>query len=214
MNPFEVLGIASSATVDEIEARWRELALAVHPDQYHGTDPAERARRTEAMATINAARHAALAARRSRDAPAGATDTTAGTAGQGPAPTAERSREPDPPGAARFIVATVLGVLALLVGAMGVVVWVAVQGSTTTSDSPSGSTTGGSSAPVAPPTTLFVEWDLGACISAGEFVVPVDCSVPNAGRIVLRTTAPEFCPDWAEAFVRVDADVWCVDEST
>lgn len=32
MNPFEVLGLAETATPDEVKARWRELASEHHPD--------------------------------------------------------------------------------------------------------------------------------------------------------------------------------------
>jgi hypothetical protein len=192
-----------------VEARWRELARRLHPDQYPAADDAERARLTAAMAELNQARHAALAALR-RPSPTAAQDPTmaraASTSRSTPQP------PPAPPGAAWFVTAVVLGAVLLLVAVIVVVVVLASP-----DDRPAAATTTpsiDSTVPPGPPTTLFVDWEIGACISDGEFVVPVDCDAPNAGRIVLRTTAPEFCPDWSESFVRVDADVWCVDEDS
>lgn len=37
--PFEALGLAHDASPAEVKARWRELAVARHPD--HGGDPEE-----------------------------------------------------------------------------------------------------------------------------------------------------------------------------
>jgi DnaJ-class molecular chaperone len=37
MNPFDVLNLPETATVDEIKTRWRELASQHHPDR--GGDP-------------------------------------------------------------------------------------------------------------------------------------------------------------------------------
>lgn len=55
MNPYEVLGVTSSSSEDEISAAYRRLAQQFHPDQHHEASPPERARWTEAMATINEA---------------------------------------------------------------------------------------------------------------------------------------------------------------
>jgi hypothetical protein len=206
MDPFEVLGVARDATAEQVEARWRELARRLHPDQYPAAGDAERARLTAAMAELNQARHAALAALRRPDT-TGAVGPTmaraAATSRSGPQP------PPAPPGAAWFVTAIVLGAVLLLVAVIVVVVLASSD------DRPTATTTTptiDSTVPPNPPTTLFVDWAIGACIGDGEFVVPVDCGAPNAGRIVLRTTAPEFCPAWSESFVRVDADVWCVDD--
>ena len=214
MDPFEVLGVARDATAEQVEVRWRQLARQLHPDQHPAADDAERARLTAAMAELNEARRVVLAM---LSEPHAAASSGPGAPSPG-APAAPPRRapapEPPPPGAARFVVGVVAGVVLLLV-LVAVVVVLA-----TSDDRPAAGTVPATSAPTVvptvvptgPPTTLFVEWAIGSCISAGELVVPVDCGVANAGRIVLRTTAPEFCPDWAEAFVRVDADVWCVDE--
>jgi hypothetical protein len=206
MDPFELLGVGRDATPEQVEARWRGLARRLHPDQYPAADEAERARLTAAMAELNQARHAALAALR-RPSTTAAQDPTmaraASTSRSVPQP------PPAPPGAAWFVTAVVLGAVLLLVAVIVVVVLASSD------DRPAAATPTpavDSTMPPGPPTTLFVDWTIGACISDGEFVVPVDCREPNAGRIVLRTTAPEFCPDWSESFVRVDADVWCVDE--
>ena len=206
MDPFEVLGVARDATAEQVEARWRELARRLHPDQYPAADDAERARLTVAMAELNQARHAALAALRRPGTTAAhdaATARAAATSRSAPQP------PPTPPGAAWFVTAIVLGAVLLLVAVIVVVVLASSD------DRPAATTTTptiDSTVPQGPPTTLFVDWAIGACIGDGEFVVPVDCGAPNAGRIVLRTTAPEFCPAWSESFVRVDADVWCVDD--
>ena len=205
MDPFEVLGVARDATAEQVEARWRELARRLHPDQYPAADDAERARLTAAMAELNQARHAALAALRQPSTTAAQDPTTARAAATSrsvPQP------PPAPPGAAWFVAAIVLGAVLLLVAVIVVVVLASSD------DRPAATTTTptiDSTVPPGPATTLFVDWAIGACIGDGEFVVPVDCGAPNAGRIVLRTTAPEFCPAWSESFVRVDADVWCVD---
>lgn len=221
MDPFEVLGVARDATVQEVDERWRQLARQLHPDQHPAADDAERARLTTAMAELNEARRAVLAVlQRQASAPAGAlagaqapgtaqaaTTTPSGGSTTGP----WRAPEPPPPGALRFVVGTIAAVL-LLVVLVVVLVVVATSDDRQAADTVP-STSAGTTAPTGPPTTLFVQWAIGSCISQGEFVIPVDCGVPNDGRIVLRTTAPEFCPDWAEAFVRVDTDVWCVDEN-
>ena len=106
MDPFEVLGVARDATAEQVEARWRELARRLHPDQSPAADDAERARLTAAMAELNQARHAALAALRRPDT-TGAVDPTmaraAATSRSVPQPT------PAPPGAAWFVTAIVLG---------------------------------------------------------------------------------------------------------
>jgi hypothetical protein len=207
MDPFEVLGVARDATAEQVEARWRELARRLHPDQYPAAGDAERARLTVAMAELNQARHAALAALR-RPSTTAAQDPTmaraASTLRSVPQPPAT------PPGAAWFVTAVVLGAVLLLVAVIVVVVLASSDDRPTAG--PTTTLAIDSTEPPGPPTTLFVDWAIGACIGDGEFVVPVDCGVPNAGRIVLRTTAPEFCPDWSESFVRVDADVWCVDD--
>jgi hypothetical protein len=210
MDPFEVLGVARDATVQRVEARWRELAWALHPDQHPGADEAERARLTTAMAELNEARRVVLATLQRPAGPSSPSTPTGAGATVGSAPARSRPPEPPPPGAMTFVVGTVVGVLLLLVLVVVVVVVVA-----TSDDRPAAvttSTTVETVAPTGPPTTLFVEWAIGSCISTGDLVVPVDCGAPNAGRIVLRSTAPEFCPDWAEAYVQVGADVWCVDE--
>ena len=161
---------------------------------------------TAAMAELNQARHAALAALRQPSTTAAQDPTTARAAATSrsvPQP------PPAPPGAAWFVAAIVLGAVLLLVAVIVVVVLASSD------DRPAATTTTptiNSTVPEGPPTTLFVDWAIGACIGDGEFVVPVDCGAPNAGRIVLLTTAPEFCPAWSESFVRVDADVWCVDD--
>ncbi|MFM6131234.1 MAG: J domain-containing protein [Sphaerospermopsis kisseleviana] len=205
MDPFEVLGVARDATVEQVEERWRLLARRLHPDRYPGADEAERARLTTAMAELNEARRAVLAVLQRAASVASQAATGKAAAQHAPVP------EP-PPGAVRFVVGTIVGMLLLVILAVVMVVVIA-----TGDERPAATTTPQSSAAPTvssgPPTTLFVEWAIGACISAGEFVVPVDCGVSNAGRIVLLTTAPEICPDWAESFVRVDADVWCVDET-
>ena len=214
MDPFEVLGVARDATVDQVEERWRLLARQLHPDGHPGADDAERARLTTAMAELNEARRAVLAVlQRPLGASSGAAPgaAAASSTSAGSAPRRAPAPEPPSPGAVRFVVGTIVALLLLLVTLTVVVVLA------TGDDGPAAATVPSSSAaptaPTGPPTTLFVQWAIGACISSGELVVPVDCGVPNAGRIVLLTTAPEFCPDWAEAFVRVDADVWCVDET-
>jgi hypothetical protein len=211
MDPFEVLGVARDATAEQVEARWRQLAWQLHPDQHPEAGDAERARLTAAMAELNEARRVVLAVL-SQPAAAAASGPGAPSPGAPAAPPRRApAPEPPPPGAAWFVIGTVAGVVLLL---MVVVVVVVLA---TSDDRPAAGTVPATSVqtvvPTGPPTTLFVEWAIGSCISAGELVVPVDCGASNAGRIVLRTTAPEFCPDWAEAFVRVDADVWCVDEN-
>ena len=221
VDPFEVLGVARDATVEEVDERWRQLARQLHPDGHPDADDAERARLTTAMAELNEARRAVLAvlhrpartasapsASASQSSPAG---STAPPSGAGAAPRRAPVPEPPSPGAVRFVVGTIVGVLLLLV--IVTVVVVLATGDDQPAAGPAPSSSVEPTAPTSPPTTLFVQWAIGACISTGELVVPVDCGAANAGRIVLRTTAPEFCPDWAEAFVRVDADVWCVDET-
>lgn len=212
MDPFEVLGVGRDATVQQVEARWRQLAWALHPDQHPGADEAERARLTTAMAELNEARRVVLATLQRPAGPLSPSSPTGATAGAtaGSAPPRSRPPEPPPPGAMTFVVGTVVGVLLLLV--LVVVVVVVATSDDRPAASTASSTTAETVAPTGPPTTLFVEWAIGSCISTGELVVPVDCGAPNAGRIVLRSTAPEFCPDWAEAYVQVGADVWCVDE--
>lgn len=53
-DPYQVIGIAHSATDTQIKRRWRELAREHHPDRAAG-DAAEAARLTARMARINAA---------------------------------------------------------------------------------------------------------------------------------------------------------------
>ena len=217
VDPFEVLGVARDATVEEVDERWRQLARQLHPDSHPGADDAERARLTTAMAELNEARRAVLAVLQrpaptaSQSSPSSPASGTTPPGGAGAGPRRAPVPEPPPPGAVRFVVGTIVGVLLLLV--IVTVVVVVATGDDQSAAGPAPSSSAEPTPPTGPPTTLFVEWAIGACISAGELVVPIDCGVPNAGRIVLRTTAPEFCPDWAEAFVRVDADVWCVDET-
>lgn len=208
MDPFEVLGVARDATVEEVDERWRQLARQLHPDRFPGAGDAERARLTTAMAELNEARRAVLAV---LQRPASPASSAASPGGAGSAPRRPPAPEPSSPGAVRFVVGTVVSVLLLVVLVVVAVVLATSDGRPAADPVPSSSAE--STVPTGPPTTLFVEWAIGSCISTGELVVPVDCGAPNAGRIVLRTTAPEFCPDWSEAFVRVDADVWCIDET-
>ena len=207
MDPFELLGVGRDATPEQVEARWRELARRLHPDQYPTADEAERARLTVAMAELNQARHAALAALRRP----GTTTAQGPTMARAASTSGSTSQPPPtPPGAAWFVTAVVLGAVLLLVAV--IVVVVLASSDDRPAAAPTTTPTVDSTAPPGPPTTRFIDWAIGACIGDGEFVVPVDCGAPNAGRIVLLTTAPEFCPSWSESFVRVDADVWCVDE--
>ncbi len=212
VDPFEVLGVARDATVEQVDERWRLLARQLHPDGHPDADDAERARLTTAMAELNEARRAVLAVlQRPAGAAVGAAAPATPPPGSGSSPRPAHVPEPPSPAAVRFVVGTIVGVLLLLV--IVTVVVVLATGNDRPAADPAPSSTAVPTTPTGPPTTLFVQWAIGACISTGELVVPVDCGAANAGRIVLRTTAPEFCPDWAEAFVRVDADVWCVDEA-
>jgi len=57
-DPFQILGVAYTAGDHEIVEAYRHLARRFHPDQHPEASPAERARWTEAMATINEAYNA------------------------------------------------------------------------------------------------------------------------------------------------------------
>jgi len=55
MNPFEVLGISPNSTEEEINARWKSLALINHPDMHPNATNEQRAVLERRMAEINAA---------------------------------------------------------------------------------------------------------------------------------------------------------------
>jgi curved DNA-binding protein CbpA len=52
-DPYEVLGLPRSATVDEVKKRYRELAVKYHPDKYAGNELSDLAQ--EKMKAINEA---------------------------------------------------------------------------------------------------------------------------------------------------------------
>ena len=54
-SPYEVLGLAPSATDDQIRAAYVALARQFHPDQHPDASPAERAIWDQAMTRVNEA---------------------------------------------------------------------------------------------------------------------------------------------------------------
>jgi hypothetical protein len=55
MNPFQVLGVAPTATMDEIEAAYRHQLRAHHPDLHQGGSPAELAEAEATTRSLNEA---------------------------------------------------------------------------------------------------------------------------------------------------------------
>lgn len=55
MNPYEVLGVPKNATKRTIRSRYKEIALANHPDKLHGLSPTEKAEKEEYFKNVTVA---------------------------------------------------------------------------------------------------------------------------------------------------------------
>lgn len=64
-DPYAVLGVASSASVEEIRAAYRVRSMLLHPDLHHGRPENVRREAERAMTQLTEAYEAALARRRS-----------------------------------------------------------------------------------------------------------------------------------------------------
>ncbi len=64
-DPYEVLGVRRDATMEEIKARYKELARKYHPDKYGGNELADLAQ--EKMKEINEAYDAIFRERENRN---------------------------------------------------------------------------------------------------------------------------------------------------
>ena len=68
-DPYDILGIPHDATLDEVEAAWRDLTWIYHPDQLAGAPESARQKAAERMSALNAARDQIRERRRSGESP-------------------------------------------------------------------------------------------------------------------------------------------------
>lgn len=195
---YDILGVASDASPDDLRRAYRDLARALHPDRTIGepTDDARRAAgrmrdvneawRVLREPTRRAAYDRSLAAVAGRAATGGPSGPAAGgTAGHPNHAAADLDFDFDlstlapraQPGDLGLSVVRALPWLAVGIVLAAIFVFTAFAGSHRTSDDPG---------------------DLvGRCMSTGasSAVVPVPCDAPNDGEVVLVVDRASLCPD-------------------
>lgn len=201
-DPFRVLGVAYSATPEEITEAWRTLVRDLHPDANPGVSAVERQRLTVRAAQVNAAHNelkSDLAASRAR------WDTTA--VGASSAGVRNQPLYSEPPQLLpvripfawlfRSPLAWVLMALALV---LGLVVLNSV-GNPEPARNPLTSTTVWAPA----------GWNVGNCLAGDGVVVPVRCDKPHSARITAQVGAEEYCPAGTDGTVYRENVYFCVD---
>lgn len=196
-DPYAVLGVAATASIAEVRAAQRRLALQLHPDRHAG-DPAARRDAERRMAEVNAAASLLTDPVRRARLDAGRAESSAMSP-----PTRSDDRIEVGGSAPTASLAGTLPWLVLAGVLFGIFVFTAFAGG------PGGDDVAERSSADATDATVRVRDVRGSCVLvAGGFNLVVNCgTMPNEGVIVAIGSLDAECPDPTRGFAIPQEDL-------